>query len=177
MAVYGINPPTPLDLAVLDTSTKFSQEACDLAIDIKAIHQRIHDKITKNNELLKYNHDKGRKHVLFQPGDLVWLHFRKERFPSKRCSKLSPQLDGPFTVLAKVNDNAYKIDLPGNYGVSATFNVADLQPYFDPDELIPSLRPNFFEDGEDDRKAPTDSPSSSDPSPNQKWVTLAQLNT
>ncbi|GJX12825.1 transposon ty3-I gag-pol polyprotein [Tanacetum coccineum] len=38
MAVYGINPPTPLDFAVLDTSTKFSQEACDLAADIKAIH-------------------------------------------------------------------------------------------------------------------------------------------
>ncbi|GJW22444.1 RNA-directed DNA polymerase [Tanacetum coccineum] len=38
MAVYGINPPTPLDFAVLDTSTKFSQEACDLAADIKAIY-------------------------------------------------------------------------------------------------------------------------------------------
>ncbi|GJR19856.1 transposon ty3-I gag-pol polyprotein [Tanacetum coccineum] len=110
-------------------------------------------------------------------GDLVWLHFQKERFPFTRCSKLSPRSDGPFKVLAKVNDNAYKIDLPGNYGVSATFNVTDLQPYFNPDELIPSLRPNFFEDREDDRKAPTHSPSSSDPSPNQKWVTLAQQNT
>ncbi|GJV61999.1 transposon ty3-I gag-pol polyprotein [Tanacetum coccineum] len=170
IAVYGINPPTPLDLAVLDTSTtvlntstKFSQEAYDLANDIKAIHPRIHDKITKNNELLKYKRDKGIKHVLFQPGDLVWLHFRKERFPSKCCSKLSPRSDGPFKVLAKVLDNAYKIDLPGNCGVSATFNVADLQPYFDPDELIPSLRPNFFEDGEGDRKAPIHNPSSSIP--------------
>ncbi|GJX05546.1 transposon ty3-I gag-pol polyprotein [Tanacetum coccineum] len=144
MAVYGINPPKPLDLAVLDTSTKFSQEACDLAIDIKAIHQRIHDKITKNNELLKYKREKGRKHVLFQPGDLVWLHFQKEHFPFIRCSKLSPRSDGPFKVLAKVNDNAYKIDLPGNYGVLATFNVTDLQSYFNPDILIPSLRPNFL---------------------------------
>ncbi|GJU03983.1 zinc finger, CCHC-type containing protein [Tanacetum coccineum] len=170
MAIYGINPPTPLNLAVLDTSTtvlntstKFSQEACDLANDIKAIHQRIHDKITKNNELLKYKRDKGIKHVLFQPCDLVWLHFRKERFPSKCCSKLSPRSDGPFKVLAKVNDNAYKIDLLDNCGVSATFNVADLQPYFDPDELILSFRPNFFEDGDDDRKAPTHNPSSSIP--------------
>lgn len=107
----------------------------------------------------------------------MWLHFRKERFPSKRRSKLSPRSEGPFKVFAKVNDNAYKLDLPGNYGVSATFNVADLQPYFDPDELIPSLRPNFFEEEEDDRNAPTHSPSSADPNPNQKWVTLAQLKT
>nr|GEU70842.1 retrovirus-related Pol polyprotein from transposon TNT 1-94 [Tanacetum cinerariifolium] len=96
------------------------QEACDVAADIKAIHQRIHDKITNNNELLKYMRDKGRKHVLFQPGDLVWLHFRKERFPSKRRSKLSPRSDGPFKVLAKVNDNAYKLDLPGSRGATVS---------------------------------------------------------
>ena len=32
----------------------------------------------------------------------------------------------PFQVLERINDNAFKIDLPGEYGVSATFNVADL---------------------------------------------------
>nr|GEZ25482.1 reverse transcriptase domain-containing protein [Tanacetum cinerariifolium] len=29
----------------------------------------------------------------------------------------------------KINDNAYKVEFPGNYGVSDTFNVADLSPY------------------------------------------------
>nr|GEW95548.1 potassium transporter 7-like [Tanacetum cinerariifolium] len=37
MAVYGLNPTTPLDLDVLDTSTKFSQEASELAADIKQV--------------------------------------------------------------------------------------------------------------------------------------------
>lgn len=75
MVVYGVNPTTPLDLDVLDTSTKFNKEASDVATHIKSIHQRIHDKIVKTNELIKYRRDKGRKHVLFKPGDLVWLHF------------------------------------------------------------------------------------------------------
>ena len=50
--------------------------------------------------------------------DLVWLHLRKERFPSKRKSKLMPGSDEPFEVVEKVNDNADKLDLPGEYGVS-----------------------------------------------------------
>jgi hypothetical protein len=31
--------------------------------------------------------------------------------------------DGPFQILENINDNAYKIDLSGEYGVSATFNI------------------------------------------------------
>ncbi|GKE66611.1 hypothetical protein Tco_1520772 [Tanacetum coccineum] len=46
-----------------------------------------------------------------------------------RFGKLKPRGDGPFRVLKNINDNAYKIELPGHYNVSATFNVADLSPY------------------------------------------------
>jgi hypothetical protein len=37
--------------------------------------------------------------------------------------------DGPFQVLERINDNAYKLDLPGEYNVSAIFNVTDLSPF------------------------------------------------
>ena len=57
------------------------------------------------------------------------MHFRKERFPTQRKSKLLPQGDGPFQVLERLNNNASKIDLRGKYGVSATFNVVDLSPF------------------------------------------------
>jgi hypothetical protein len=62
--------------------------------------------------------NKHRKKVLFEPGDLVWIHLRKERFPDQRKSKLMLRGDGPFRVLTKINDNAYKIDLPPSYRVS-----------------------------------------------------------
>jgi len=53
-----------------------------------------------------------------------------------------PRADGPFKILEWVNDNAYKIDLQGAYQVSATFNVSDLSPYEDDDNLT-NLRSNF----------------------------------
>jgi hypothetical protein len=66
--------------------------------------------------------NKGRKKVLFEQGDLVWVHLRKDRFPDQRKSKLQPLADGPFKVLRKINDNAYEIDLPSTYDVSKSFN-------------------------------------------------------
>jgi hypothetical protein len=80
--------------------------------------------------------DKGRKQLDFAHGDLVWLHLRKERFPDLRKSKLMPRADGPFKVLEMINENAYKLDLPADFGVSPTFNIADLKPYLgEEDEL------------------------------------------
>ena len=54
--------------------------------------------------------------------------------------------DGPFQVLERINDNAYKIDLPGKYDVSATFNVSDLSPF----DVDADLRTNLFEEGGND---------------------------
>jgi hypothetical protein len=81
------------------------------------------------NAKYKISGDKDRKQLDFEPGDLVWLHLRKEQFPDLRKSKLMPRADGPFKVLKKINENAYKLDLPAYFGVSPTFNIADLKLY------------------------------------------------
>lgn len=52
----------------------------------------------------------------FQVGDMVWLHHRKERFSNLRKNKLMPRSDGPFKTVEKANDNACKLELPGEYG-------------------------------------------------------------
>ena len=67
---------------------------------------------------------------------------RKERFPTRRRSKLHPRRDGPFQVLEIINDNAYKLDLPSEYNISATFNVFDLSPF----DVGDDSRTNPFEE-------------------------------
>ena len=91
--------------------------------------------------------------MTFEPGDFIWVHLCKECFPEKRKSKLMPRGDGPFRVLERINDNAYKIDLPDDYGVSTTFNVADLTPYFGLEESESRMTP--FQEGKDDEAIST----------------------
>jgi len=80
-------------------------------------------------EKLASKANKGRKQIKFEPGNWVWVHFRKERLPSKRKSKLLPKGDEPFQVLKRINDNAYLVDLLEDYGISSSSNINDLSPF------------------------------------------------
>ena len=51
-------------------------------------------------------------------------------------------------MLERINDNAYKVELPGEYNVSSTFNVFDLS-LFDADGES-DLRTNHSQEGEND---------------------------
>ena len=86
--------------------------------------------------------------MIFELGDWAWLHLCKERSPTQWHNKLLPRRDGPFQVVERINDNAYKLDLPCEYSISATFNVSDLSPFFADD--VEDLRANSFqEEGND----------------------------
>ena len=56
--------------------------------------------------------------MVFQLGDIVWIHYRKEIFPSEQKSKLMPRADRPFEILGRAKDNAYKVNFFGDYGLS-----------------------------------------------------------
>jgi hypothetical protein len=61
-----------------------------------------------------------------------------------------PRVDGPFRVLSKINDNAYKLELPAYFGsVSPIFNIVYLKPYFgEEDEIAPRM--TSVQEGEHD---------------------------
>jgi hypothetical protein len=134
--VYGFVPHAPIDLLPLSTSERVNFDAKQCAELILKFHETTKENIECMNAKYKVVGSKGKKNVTFEPGDLVWLHLRKDMFPDLRKSKLLPRADGPFKVLQRITDNAYKLELPANFGVSPIFNTADLKPYLgEEDEL------------------------------------------
>jgi len=76
---------------------------------MKRFHTQVRGWIEKTNATYKARANKHTKHLELNRGDPVWLHLRKERFPSRRQNKLMTRGDGPFKIIKKVGDNAYKL--------------------------------------------------------------------
>ena len=79
---------------------------------IQKMHEDTRRTIERQVERVTKKRNVNKHPMVFKPGDLVWLHLRKDRFPNERKSKLLPRADGPFKVLARYKNNAYKIDIP-----------------------------------------------------------------
>jgi hypothetical protein len=147
--VYGFNPLAPIDILPLPASERIHSDAKKRAEFILQMHETTKHNIEKMNEKYRITGSKGKQEIKLQPGDLVWLHLRKDRFPELRKSKLMPRADGPFKIIEKINDNAYKLELPPEFGVSPTFNISDLKPYLGEEDEF-ELRTTPIQEGEDD---------------------------
>ena len=75
----------------------------------------------------------------------MMAHLQRNRFPSIH-TKLEKRKYGPFRVAQEINDNAYVVQLPDNWNISHTFNVADLFKYNPDDEALyePNSRMSSF---------------------------------
>ena len=106
-----MNPNTALDILPLPLHDRIDMDFDKHADFFKQLHESTRDTL----EAYTANHtnqmNKFKTPLVFEEGDLVWLHLRKDRFPQECKSKLSPRGDGPFKVLKRINDNAYKIDI------------------------------------------------------------------
>ena len=70
--------------------------------------------------------DKHSKPIQFAVGDYVWL--RGKNIRTKRNRKLEWKAFGPFEILKKHGDQAYKLDLPKRWRIHDVFHVSLLEP-------------------------------------------------
>jgi hypothetical protein len=153
--VYGFVPRAAIDLLPLPSLVQNNLDATQHPELILKFDATTKDNIERMNVKYKFAGDRGRNHVVFEVRDLVWLHLRKDHFPDFHKSKLMPRVDHTFRVLEKINDNAYTLELPADFGsVSPTFNIADLKPYCGEEDEIVS-RTTSIQEGEHDEDIPS----------------------
>ena len=140
--VYGFNPLTPLDLLPLpDIYSMTNKNGLAKANFVRNLHKELKAQIEKKMEKLASKDNQGRKKIKFELDDWVWVHLRKERFPSKRQSKLLPRVDESFQLLKE------SMTMPRR------MNINDLSPF----NVGSNLRTNLLQEGGNDRGISLDS--------------------
>lgn len=148
--VYTKPPSLTTDLSLPTSGSHATAE--QLATTFTDIQQQVTHSLEFANAKYKQQADKHRRQKDFTVGDLVVVFLRRERFPSGTYHKLQNKKIGPFPILCRLNDNTYVVDLPLEFHISHTFNVADLFEYFPPDAaptLSSSLKVKLFVSGEE----------------------------
>ncbi|KAL4283124.1 hypothetical protein GQ457_16G018780 [Hibiscus cannabinus] len=133
--VYGYNPTTPLDMLPLPFEQVMNRDGQSKAEFMKKLHQQVKENLEKQTRQYETRENKGKKRVTFDVGDWVLIHFRKERFPAQRSSKLLPRGDDPFQIVEKVNDNAYKFEVKSFSRRRDDVSTSAPAPIVDPEVL------------------------------------------
>uniref|UniRef100_A0A2N9GLL5 Reverse transcriptase n=1 Tax=Fagus sylvatica TaxID=28930 RepID=A0A2N9GLL5_FAGSY len=74
--VYGFNPLTPLDLMPLPVDGRSSLDGQKKVELVKSLHERVRLQIAQKNERVAAQANKGRRRVIFEPGDWVKIRGR-----------------------------------------------------------------------------------------------------
>lgn len=88
--VYGFKPNAPIDLLPLPLQRRLNFDASKQADYVKKIHEKTRTNFEKMTRLYEKRANKGRKNMLFEPGDFVWVHLLNDRFPNQHNYKLQP---------------------------------------------------------------------------------------
>jgi hypothetical protein len=145
--VFGYIPRGPLDLLPIEGPDKNPKDAKAHVRNLKEIHELVHKNLTVAYEKYKAHVDKRRRQVEFRVGELVWIYLSKDRYPKGDYNKLTRRKFGPYPVLEKFGENAYRVMLPEDMHISNVFNVRHLHKYYGENT---SLRSSFHQPGEPD---------------------------
>jgi len=74
--VYGFKPTSPLDLMPLPLSERSSLDGKKKADLVQQVHKEAKENLKARTKQYEKYANKGRKEVIFNEGDQVWVHLR-----------------------------------------------------------------------------------------------------
>ena len=134
-ACLGYFPKSPLDLIFEKDVVVYGYSDIDKAKEfiekIQLIHHTAQEHLEKSQSSYKARHDKHCIDHKFQVGDELQLYISKERLQWEG-KKLKPIHYGPFKILEKIGNNAFKLDLPPYMQIYSVVNVENLRLFEPP---------------------------------------------
>ena len=136
-ALYGFPPPQISELSV--------QGPTDLnAIDFLTAKKHMLDQLKVNlaqaSARMKRYADSNRSERTLEVGDMVYLKMQPHRlaaFGLRGTIKLQSKFYGPFRILQKIGNRAYKLLLPAGVQIHPVFHVSQLKKHIGPN-VVPS---------------------------------------
>ncbi|WVZ16215.1 hypothetical protein V8G54_009197 [Vigna mungo] len=137
--MFGHPPPSIPHLLNIDTSNA----AVQFEISSRdAILQKLHSNLKKAQETMKLWAYLHRQDLQFSIGDWVYVRLRPRRQHSVTgpyLGKLQKRFFGPFKILEKIGEVAYKLEFPTSAQIHNVFHVSLLRQHHGPTPSPPPL--------------------------------------
>ena len=126
--IYGLVPRGLLDLLALPCKVRPHATAVEFMDQLHQIHQQTHSHLTASTAKYKLQADQKCRIVEFSVGDYVWAILTRDRFPAHEYNKLAARKIGPLEITEKINQNAYRLQLPSHVHTSMSSMSSTLSP-------------------------------------------------
>jgi hypothetical protein len=135
--LHGYKASWPSDIIGDPLVSTAEQRSIAMAKAMKETKAALH---LANDAMQLQNERFGDKTPQFGKGDKVWLEGKnlKTQFPS---AKLAPKHYGPFEIMDKVGQGAYKLKLPKTWRIHPVFHASLITPYKETE----AHRPNYIQ--------------------------------